>query len=367
MASTRCPHLAARPAPIAVRTGIPATVAAPGRTLTLVESITDDVLSDVLGVIKLDSAIYFNAELGTPWAFDSPPSAKMAAVLAPGSHVIVYHLLVEGSATGRIEGAPPVDLAPGDIITFPHGDPHVIGSGRTSAAIDAGPVLTEVLERGLALYKEGGPGAPTRLICGYLACDPQLGQAFLGGLPSIVRVNIREDAAGRWLEEALRFSVNEVASGGAGARAMLTRLSEAVFAETVRRYVRSLPQAETGWLAGTRDPEVGRALTLIHQRPAEPWTIASLAHEVGLSRTVLAERFRHFLNEPPMSYLTKWRLRLAARTLAADASTSLTEVATDVGYESDAAFSRAFKREFGVPPAQYRREAARRLVTPAAS
>lgn len=328
---------------------------------------TDDVLSDVLSVIKLDSAIYFNAEFAAPWAFAAPESARVASFLAPGAHVIVYHLLAEGSAYAQVAGGERITLSPGDIVTFPHGDAHLLGNGIGATPIDASAAIPTYLEHGLTETVGGGAGPQSRFICGFLACDPQLGRAFLGGLPSIVRVNIRDDAAGRWLEDSLRFSVTEAASGSGGSRAMLTRLAEAVFAETVRRYVRSLPATETGWLAGTRDPEVGRALTLIHQRPAEPWTIASLAHEVGLSRTVLAERFRHFLDEPPMSYLTKWRLRLAARMLAADATTSLAEVATDVGYESDAAFSRAFKREFGIPPAQYRREATRRLIAPATS
>lgn len=344
-------HLAARPPCIAERPDLP-RAAYTRHTMT-----TIDVLSDVLGVIKLDSAIYFNAEFSSPWAFQSPDSERVAPMFAPGAHVIVYHLLAEGSAYAALEDGERVPLAAGDIVTFPHGDAHYLGNGVGAAPMDASSVLPAFFEHGLARTEGGGGGPSSRFICGYLACDPLLGQAFLGGLPPILKVSIRGDAAGRWLESSLRFSVDEAVSGAAGSRAMLTKLAEAVFAETLRRYVGSLPAGETGWLAGTRDPEVGRALALLHQRPAEPWTIASLAHEVGLSRTVLAERFRHFLDESPMAYLARWRLRLAARALRADASSSLAAIAAGVGYESDAAFSRAFKREFGVPPAQYRRGA----------
>lgn len=316
-----------------------------------------DLLSDVLKVIKLDSAVYFNAEMGAPWAYATPDGARMERMLATGGHLIVYHLLVEGSAYAELSGGERIALSAGDIVSFPHGDPHIIGNGALDAPpTDASTALPHFMQQGLGVFRAGGLGEPTRFICGYLSCDPQLGRAFLGGLPPLVRVNVRDDEAGRWLEETLRFSVNEAAKGDAGANAMLAKLSEAIFAETLRRYVRDLPPDDTGWLAGTRDPEVGSALTLLHQRFAEPWTVAELAREVGLSRTVLAERFRHFLGEPPMAYLTRWRMSVGARALTSTAQ-SVAQVAIDVGYESEAAFSRAFKRTYNLPPAQYRREA----------
>jgi len=170
-------------------------------------------------------------------------------------------------------------------------------------------------------------------------------------------INIREEPSGHWLENSLEFSVMQAARREADGDAMLAKLSEAVFAETLRRYVRHLPQDETGWLAGARDPDVGRALTLLHQRPDDPWTIAGLAKEIGVSRTVLAERFRHFLGVPPMTYLTRWRLRLGARALTTT-SRSVAQIAVETGYESEAAFNRAFKREYGLPPARYRKDKA---------
>ena len=317
-----------------------------------------DALSEILRVVRLDSAIYFNAELSEPWCLASPEARTLAPVLAGGAaHVIIYHLLCEGAAYVQVQDGERVALSPGDIVTFPHGDGHLLGSGPSVAPVDVASALPGVLEKGLELLHLGGGGAPSRFICGFLACDPQLSQTFLGGLPALIRVNIRDDPSGQWLENSLAFSVAQAANREAGASAMLTRLSEAVFVETLRRYVRQLPEGHTGWLAGARDAAVGKALTLLHRRHADPWTVASLAREVGLSRTVLAERFRHFIGQSPMAYLTRWRLLLGSRALTTT-SQSVAEVASEAGYESEAAFNRAFKREYGLPPARYRRERA---------
>jgi AraC-like DNA-binding protein len=321
-----------------------------------------DALSEVLRVIRLDSAIYFNAKWSEPWCLVSPESCKLAPMLAPGlangaGHVIIFHFLSEGRAYAEVQDGERVALTAGDIVTFPHGHGHRLGSGGRATSIDASKALPDVLARGLEIVHFGGGGAPSRFICGYLVCDRQLSQAFLGGLPPLIRVNIRDDPSGQWLENSLRYSVTQAANREAGADAMLTKLSEAVFAETLRRYVRGLPEGQTGWLAGARDAGVGKALTLLHQRHAHPWTVAELARETGLSRTVLSERFRHFLGEPPMAYLTRWRLRLGARALTAT-SQGVAQIASEVGYESEAAFNRAFKREYRLPPARYRREKA---------
>jgi len=314
-----------------------------------------DVLSDILKVVKLDSAIYFNAEFSEPWCLHSPPAGVLAPLLASGAdHVVIYHLLCEGQAYIQLDGGEPVTLREGDIVSFPHGDAHTLGGGRRVTPIDAGEALPGFLTRGLEMVREGGGGPTSRFICGFLACDPRLSAAFLAGLPALLKVNIRADASGQWLENSLKFSVSEAVHGRPGADGMLAKLSEVVFAETLRRFVRELPEDATGWLAAMRDPGVSRALEVLHQRYAEPWTVAGLAQEVGLSRTVLADRFRHFLGQPPMAYLTSWRLRLGARALTTS-SRSVAEIASDVGYESEAAFNRAFKREYGQPPARYRK------------
>lgn len=317
-----------------------------------------DALSELLRVIRLDSAIFFNAEFSEPWCLSSPHSQRLAAIFEQGTrHVIIYHLLCEGLAYAELPGGERVTLVPGDLVSFPHGHEHFLGNGVSTATIDASAALPGVLAHGLSVLSVGGGGTPSRFICGFLACDPELCQAFLGGLPPLIKVNLREDPSGQWLENSLRFSVAQAATRDAGAVAMLTKLSEALFAETLRRYVRELPQGQTGWFAGARDPALGKVLTLVHHQPAHPWSLAELAQQAGVSRTVLAERFRHFLGEPPMAYLTRWRLQLGAHALALT-SHGVARIALDVGYESEAAFNRAFKRAFGLPPARYRKDQA---------
>jgi AraC-like DNA-binding protein len=314
-----------------------------------------DLVSEVLRVVRLDSAIYFNAEFCEPWCLASPDSRTLAPVLASASaHVIIYHFLYEGRAYVELENGERVALSAGDLVTVPHGHRHILGSGPRVPPIDAGAALPGVLERGLDLLQLGGSGAPSRFICGFLSCDPQLSQTFLGGLPPLIKVNIRDDASGQWLENSLKFSVIQAMNREVGAQAMLTKLAEVAFAETLRRYIRQLPDGQTGWLAGARDVEVGTVLTLIHHRHAHPWTVAELAREAGLSRTVLSERFRHFLGESPIAYLTRWRLRLGSSALIGT-SHSVAQIAAEVGYESEAAFNRAFKREYGLPPARFRK------------
>jgi len=206
------------------------------------------------------------------------------------------------------------------------------------------------------LRREGGGGESTLFVCGYMECDRELGKIFLGGLPSVFKVNIRNDDAGEWLENSIKFLANQAGAHRSGSDALLARLSEALFVETMRRYMADLPPQQTGWLAGARDPEVGAALAHLHRAPEYPWTIAQLAREVGMSRSVLADRFRHYLGEPPMTYLSRWRLQLGARMLTST-SHSVARISGDVGYESEPAFNRAFKREFGAPPARFRTQA----------
>ena len=203
----------------------------------------------------------------------------------------------------------------------------------------------------------GGGGEATRFVCGYFGCERHAERLFLAGLPSMIKINMRGDAAGEWLESSIRHLVSEAGSGRPGQSVLLSKMAEALFIETLRRYMEQLPPEQTGWLAGARDPVVGAALALLHRKPCHPWTLEELAAEVGASRSVFAERFTRFLGEPPLTYLARWRLQLAARLLQTTRKTVM-QLALDVGYESEAAFNRAFKREFGLPPAQYRKRLA---------
>ena len=325
-----------------------------------------DVLSEVLKAVKLQGAMFYNGEFSSPWSVCSPESRTVAPYLAPGArHVIIYHLLTEGRASARLLDGEPIALDPGDLVIFPHGDPHIIENGRAAATVDMAKELARIVAQGLKVSRLGGGGEVTKFVCGFMACDPQLSQVFLNGLPPVFKVSIGKDASGRWLENSIRFSVNEADASRAGGEAVLAKLSEVLFVETLRSYIAQLPADQTGWLAGARDLEVGKALALMHRNPAHPWTIASLAKEAGVSRSVLAERFRHYLKQAPMAYLTQWRLQLGAQMLAS-ANYSVAQIALEVGYESEAAFNRAFKRQFTVPPARFRsqsRSAQRKLPT----
>jgi AraC-like DNA-binding protein len=321
-----------------------------------------EALSEVLNAVKLDGAMFFNAEFSAPWCARSVNGCDVTSYLSPKSqHVIIFHLLTEGSGYARLEETDerPIALEAGDILIVPHGDGHLLGNGEHVTPVDRSEVIKQVLARGLKVTRMGGGGDVTKFICGYMSCEPQLGRVFLAGLPSILKVRIRDEisgqASGQWLEQSIRHTVDTLDASKPGAKAVLAKLSEALFVETLRRYIAQLPQEQTGWLAGVRDPEVGQALALLHRKPAHPWTIASLSKEVGISRSVLAERWRRYIPETPMAYLTRWRLQLGAQMLTSTNS-SVAQIANEVGYESEASFNRAFKREFSLPPAKFRFE-----------
>jgi AraC-like DNA-binding protein len=313
-----------------------------------------DVLSEILKVVNLTGAVFYNAEFSAPWCVHSPASQEFAPFLSAGAkHVIVYHLVTEGAAWARLESGPPVEIRAGDIVVLPHGDPHSMGNGPSTKPLDNAQEMEWIRTRGLEVARLGGGGDVTKVICGYMACEPELFRMLLSALPPLFHVSIRDGTAGVWLENSIRFSVDQAGTSSPGGGAVLAKLSETLFVETLRRYVATLSPGETGWLAGARDPDVGKALALLHQQPARAWTLAELAETVGVSRSVLAERFREFAGEPPMTYLTRWRLQLGARMLTST-SHGVAEIASQVGYDSEAAFNRAFKREFGAPPARFR-------------
>ena len=327
-----------------------------------------DVLSEVLKAVRLDGALFYNGEFSAPWCFRSPASRTVAPYFSPDSgHVIIFHLLTEGRGYAHVEGeGKPVPLNAGDIIIFPHGDPHFMGNGSAVKAVDMAKELERISSQGLKISRMGGGGEITKFICGYMACEPQLSRVFLGGLPPVLKINIRNDASGQWLEDSIRYSVGNADARKPGGEAVIAKLSEVLFVEALRRYIVLLPPEQTGWLAGVRDPEVGKALALLHRKPAHPWTIAALANDVGISRSVLAERFRLYLSETPIAYLTRWRLQLGAQMLKS-MSSSVAQIAAEVGYESEPAFNRAFKREFGLPPARFRNQAKLGLSKPVGS
>lgn len=316
--------------------------------------VEQDVLSTVLRAVRLDGAFYYNAEFSAPWTAEAPPAREIAPLLAPGAeHLITYHVLLAGGGYARLADGPRTPLKPGDVVLFPHGDPHCLGAGRERNRVPEEYAYPHWKDKSLQMVRFGGGGEVSRLVCGYLVCEPQLSAVVLSGLPRMITVNIREGGSGDWLEESIRFSVNQTTAAEPAGQAVLTKLAEALFVETIRRYICSLPASESGWIAGVRDPDVGRALALLHADPRRAWTIRDLATMVGVSRSILAERFTRYLGEPPISYLTNWRLQIGAQLLASG-SRGVAEIAAEVGYESEASFNRAFKRKFGEPPARYR-------------
>ena len=300
-----------------------------------------DALSEVLKAIKLRGALFFNGEFSAPWCVASSQSSQVARLLCPGAgHVIIYHYLADGRAYAELRGGSRRDLGPGDVVIFPHGDAHILGNG-VGKPLDALTAFANNLSNGLKVARYGGGGELTKFICGYMACDPNLSEVLLAALPSMFVVNIASDSAGQWLANSIQFSVREAGGRGAGGDAVLAKLSEVLFVETLRRFIQDLPDQQKGWLAGARDPVVGEALALLHKNPAYPWTVANLAHRVGISRTRFAERFRYFLGEPPMAYLARWRLKLAAEILTSSHA-NVGEIAAEVGYASESAFNRVF-------------------------
>ena len=312
-----------------------------------------DALSEILKVVQLNGAIFFNARFTAPWCVASPAEASLAQMLGVGAErILLYHYVMEGSCVITLQGMAPLRLSGGDIMLFPQGDAHTMASsvGGQPQRIDARAILRERPK----VLQLGGGGKSTRLVCGYMTCDPRLFQPILAALPRVVTMSLRAMEHARWLESSLQHAVEEAQSPRPGAAGVLSKLSEVLVVETLRQYMAQLSPEHTGWLSGLRDRTVGKCLALMHEKPAHPWTVDSLAREVAASRSVLAERFTHFVGQSPMQYLGRWRMALAANYLRRS-SLNLARIAEEVGYETDAALSRAFRREFGTPPATWRR------------
>jgi AraC family transcriptional regulator, alkane utilization regulator len=319
-----------------------------------------DALSDVLRAVRLTGAVYLNAEFSAPWCVTARTDQRFRDAFLPGTkRIIAYHLVVEGAFRAWLPDNPAaaVDVSAGDIIVIPHAETHTLGSANDlpprSFVEIAGDKMENVTNEVMCV-SYGGGGANTRIVCGFLACDDVLTNPLVASLPRIFKVEVGKGSGSAWLTSSLRYAAEEAATSRAGGSMMLAKLSELLFVEAIRLYVEALPEGQKNWLAGLRDRFVGRALGLMHARPAHDWTVDELAREVGLSRSALAQRFSDFLDQPPMQYLAHWRLLIASERLL-NTTASVTDVAASVGYESEAAFNRAFKREFGEPPAGWRR------------
>ena len=316
-----------------------------------------DALSEALKSVRMTGAIFYRAECTSPWGFAIPPLHDYAHLLAPDTErVLSYHLMTQGTATVRFGDGHEVPVAAGDVLIVPHGDPHVISNGHAPRVVDADGTLDPYLAGDLSTLQIGGGGEPTCFVCGFFGCERHADRLFLSGLPMAIRIHLRDDVAGQWLEHSIRHLVTEASGRRPGRSVLLSKMAEALFIEALRHFMEQLPAGQTGWLADARDPIVGAAIAAIHRSPARQWTLDNLAEEAASSRSVLTGRFAHFLGESPLAYLAMWRMQLAARRLQTSRD-SVLQVALEVGYESETGFIRAFKREFGLPPAKYRRAA----------
>jgi len=323
--------------------------------------MSTDALSEVLSAVHLTGSVFFDVTAKSPWVAEAPPAAQIAHQVTPGAqHVMEYHVVTHGSCWISLVGDAefePVRLAEGDIAVIPHGDPHVVSSApgmRAKPDLD----LHRRPEDDNALpftLRPGGDGpSDTHLICGFFSCDVRPFNPLLASLPRFMRFG-RDASSGsdNLLSQFIHFATAETANKRAGSQSILNRLSELMFVQVIRLHMDQPAHDNTGWLAGLRDPLVGRALTLLHARPSHAWTLEELASEAGASRSALADRFAHLVGCPPIQYLTQWRMQMAAKRLT-DPGVKVSAVAYEVGYESEAAFSRAFKKLVGLSPSQWR-------------
>ena len=307
-----------------------------------------DPLSDLLRVVRLDGAFFYPVEAAAPWIVESAPVSELRPRILPSAeHVISYHILTGGRCYARIVGEEPVEMNPGDVVVFPHGEGTVMSSGRD---LKSGQVKTSFPDRyPHTVVLGGGPPAAT-LVCGFLGCDRRPFNPLLAALPPLLHMR---EMASEWLDSFARRVTQEAQLGRPGADGVLTRLAELMFIELLRRYLQELPQEQTGWFAGLRDEVVGRVLALIHAQPSYPWSLEELARQASSSRTTVAKRFTELVGQPPMQYLAQWRMQVAANLLD-QSGAKIAAIGTDVGYDSEAAFSRAFKKAAGMAPGAWR-------------
>ena len=317
-----------------------------------------DAFSDVLRVIRLSGGVFLEAEFSAPWCINGRiSSADCSAFQVTPRHVIASHFVSAGQMQLRVDDGEAIHVQAGDLVLLPHNDAHVFGSDLGVRPVSAREVMQPSAAGDIARITHGGGGEATQLLCGFLGTDSSFGP-LLSALPRVLKLAVRATPLGAWIESSFRFAVSQIAAGRVGSATVIAKLSELLFVEAVNQYVAGLPEDRRGWLAGLRDPNIGRALALLHARPAGAWTAEMLAAEVGMSRSGFAERFASLVGQPPMQYLTFWRLHLAAQQLR-EARGSVAQVCHAVGYESEAAFSRAFKRQFGTSPAAWRRSGAK--------
>ncbi len=316
---------------------------------------TMDVVSDVLRAVRLSGLVTFHTELTAPWGLEVPPTTTLAKMLQLGSRrLIPFHAVAKGDCVSLLDGHEP--LTEGDVVMYPHGDAHVLASDARVVPTPVGGLLPSLAAEELAVVRHGGGGTMTRLVCGFVYCDDAVFDPLTAGLPKVLCGRSKGPGGSSALHGLLQLALSEAAAPRPGTTTLLTRLTELMFVEVLRNFMELLPAEQPGWFAGLRDPYVGRALQRMHAEPDRDWSVDELGRAVGLSRSALVDRFKALIGQPPMTYLTQWRIQLATQLLR-DSHAGVASIGARVGYASEAAFNRAFRRVVGMPPAAWRRHA----------
>lgn len=314
-----------------------------------------EIVPQVLDLVRLTGAIFFRSEFRSPWAYTSPPTLELAGALPPGTgSLVMFHIVAEGRCWVALEDGVRHELSRGDVVVMPYGDAHTWGSYDDAEPVSITTLLPPRPWTEFPHIEHGGSGEGTQVVCGYLRGDAVLFDPVLRALPPLFVVHPPDGPASSWVTASAEYALMAARMPHHGESRTHQRLSELLFTEVLRLYLAENADADlTGWLASLRDPVAGPALALLHASPAHDWTVAELAREVASSRTVLVDRFVQLLGRPPIRYLTEWRLNLASGLLRTT-GLGVAEIATRVGYTSEEAFSRAFKRQLGKAPAHWR-------------
>ena len=315
-----------------------------------------DALSEVLCSVRLTGGVFLAAHFTAPWCIDVriTPDDCTPFFLGKPTQVISYHVVTEGRLLVALEGEPMVEVGAGEIVLFPQNDAHILANEPGIKPVRASQLIQRPRDGGLNRITHGGGGAVTRIVCGFLASE-EVYNPLISTLPKTLKIDVRKGASREWIEASVRFAAGELAEGKLASSSVMSRLSESLLTEAVRQYSSTVAEEEVGWLKGLKDPQIGRALALIHHRLSAPWSAETLAREVALSRSAFVERFTSLIGMPPIRYLTVWRLQTAKLNLR-ETSKTVAQLAHSVGYNSEEAFSRAFKREFGLSPTRWREQ-----------
>jgi AraC-like DNA-binding protein len=312
-----------------------------------------DLLSELLGSVRLTGGVFLDARFTAPWCVTANMSPERSKPFLPNPVQLVgFHVVIEGELLVIFGDEPPIKASAGEILLFPGNDGHTLGNAQGLKPVSPGDLMQPSADGGPARISHGGGGAATHIICGFLGSEETY-NPLIAALPRVLRLDLRQGMARDWIEASVLFAANELAAGRMASSNVLSRLSETLLVEAVRQYSSTLADGSGSWLNGVKDPQIGRALALLHHKLDAPWSAESLAKEVAMSRSAFTERFTTLVGMPPIRYLTVWRMQTAKQHLR-EKRAPIARLAHSVGYESEEAFSRAFKREFGVSPAQWR-------------